>query len=193
MKVNTVLLWLLLGLAVGVLVGVEVERSGFDYACPSRTCVDSAEVTPVFDRGYYDKADEVISGAKHSIHIIAFEMKYYKTNPGSSQNKLVRELIYAKERGVDVKVLSDQYSTQDNAYDILKANNVEVRMDSNSTTTHAKLIIVDGRIILLGSTNFSYTALELNNEANVLINDEKIAEQYERYFQSLWDAGTPVG
>ncbi|MFH1054968.1 MAG: phospholipase D-like domain-containing protein [Candidatus Altiarchaeota archaeon] len=187
------LLWgLLLGLALGVIVGVSVYRAGVDYACPSKACVQSADVTPVFDRGYFDSAHKIISESKESVHIIAFEIKYYKNYPNSTQNRLVRDLIYAKERGVDVKVLSDEYSRENNAYEILKANGVEVRMDSNKTTTHAKLIIVDGRIILIGSTNLSYTALEDNNEANVLIADEQTARVFESYFRSLWKDGSPL-
>ena len=180
--------WLLIGVFVGVVLGVIAYKSGVDYACPSRICVGSSEIVPVTDRGYFDQAHKILSGAKSSIHIVAFELKYYPRNPESLENKIVRDLIYAKQRGVDVKVIVDEYSQNNNAFDILRSYGVDVRWDDNQTTTHAKLVVVDGRIVLLGSTNFSYMALEQNNEANVLITDEKTAKYFEEYFQNLWKA-----
>jgi len=186
-KLDWNLRWLAAGVFVGILAGVSAYQLGVEYACPSRTCVDGADVTPVTDRGYFDHAFRIISEADESIHIVAFEVKYYSNFPSSLQNQLVRQLIYAKQRGVDVKVIVDDFSEENNAFDILTENGIEVRYDSNETTTHAKLIIVDGRIVLLGSTNLSFYGLEQNNEANVLIEDARTAQYYEKYFRSLWD------
>jgi phosphatidylserine/phosphatidylglycerophosphate/cardiolipin synthase-like enzyme len=174
------------GLVLGVVLGVAVYEAGIAYACPSKTCVDSAEIIPISDKGYFDHAHRILSGARKSIHIVSFEVKYYRSYPDSLENRLVRDLIYARERGVEVKVLVDDYSKENNAYDILRENKVEVKMDSNETTTHAKLIIVDGKIVLLGSTNLSYYGLEENNEVDVLIKDYRTGQYYERYFASLW-------
>jgi phosphatidylserine/phosphatidylglycerophosphate/cardiolipin synthase-like enzyme len=187
MKNKNTLILLLLGILIGVLIGAGAHEMGTDRACPTRTCVDSADVTPVTDRGYFDAAHKTITEAKKSVHIIAFELKHY-TSQTSLENQLIRDIIYAKERGLDVKVIVDEFSTDNNAYDMLKANGVEIRMDSPETTTHAKLIIVDGKKTLIGSTNLSYFALERNNEANVLIDDENTAQYFEKYFQNLWSA-----
>lgn len=178
--------WLLAGILVGVAAGVLTYQSGVAYACPPPGCVDSARVTPVTDRDYFSHAYRILSEAEESIHIVAFELKYYRSFPDSLQNRLVRQLIYAHERGVDVKVVVDEFSEQDNAYDIMTENGVEIKYDGRDRTTHAKLIIVDGRIVLIGSTNFSYYGLEKNREANVLIEDEAVAQYYENYFQGVW-------
>ncbi|MBD3388235.1 MAG: hypothetical protein GF416_04075 [Candidatus Altiarchaeales archaeon] len=176
----------LAGVIIGVLLGVLTYQAGVGYACPSRNCVGSAEVTPVADREYFQAARDVLAGAEETIHIVSFEVKYYRSYPDSLQNQLVRELIYARERGVEVRVIVDEFSESDNAYDLLKANGVDIRHDGKETTTHCKLIIVDGKVVLLGSTNLSYYGLEKNHEANVKIVDRRTAEYYEEYFRQLW-------
>jgi phosphatidylserine/phosphatidylglycerophosphate/cardiolipin synthase-like enzyme len=180
-------LWAFGLLFLGILIGAGAYELGIERACPSRTCVDSADITPITDSGYFDAAHKALSDAKSSIHIVTFELKYYKNQPNSKEDIIVRDLIYAKERGVDVKIIQDEFSENDNAYEMLKEKGLNIKYDTNQTTTHAKLIIVDGRIILIGSTNLSYFALERNNEANVLIVDEKTAEYFEKYFKNLWD------
>ena len=184
---NTLIWGVLLGLTAGIVAGAGAYELGIEYSCPKSICVDSARITPVTDRGYYDAAHKIISGAEESVHIVAFEIKYYRQQPGSRQNAIIEDLIEAKKRGVDVKVLVDEYSTNNNAHSKLRQNGIPVIVDDNKTTTHAKLIIVDGKATLLGSTNLSYFALEKNNEANILIEDRKTAQHFERYFQQLWE------
>ena len=146
----------LLMLLVGAVLGALAYDVGVRDVCPKANCVDSAKVEAVVDDQYYPTAYKVLSGARDSILISTFEFKYYRAFPESLQNKLVREVIYAKERGVDVKILVDEFSTENNAMALLLANGVDIRYDGNESTTHTKLLIVDGEIVLVGSTNFSY-------------------------------------
>lgn len=182
---NTSFLFLA-GIFMGVIIGAAAFELGLYHACPSRICVDNADVTPVTDRAYFDAAHRIISEAGKSVHIVAYELNYYGQYPQSSQSRLVRDLLYARERGVDVKVFLDDQSDDRDVVELLRSAGVEVRRDDNETVTHAKVIVVDGRIVLTGSTNLSFWGLERNNEANVLIRDEKTAEYFERYFQNLW-------
>jgi hypothetical protein len=187
MKINRILLfWFLLGIFLGTMVGVEVVYLVEDRVCPQAYCIDQASVIPISDRGYYPAAHEALQKASNSIHIAAFELKYYPNYPESKENILVYDLIEAHKRGVDVKIIIDEYSTENNAFNYLRENGVQVKYDGRDVTTHAKLIIIDGEIVILGSTNFSYYGLEKNREVDVLILAEHIADYFERYFQELW-------
>jgi len=172
----------------GMIAGVEVYRISLGSACPQATCVDRAKVRPVNDREYYSELHALLSSAKTSIHMVEFELKYYEKFKGSLQNQIVQDLIDAKERGVDVRIVMDEFSNENNAFDVLTARGVGIKLDSENVTTHAKLVIVDGKAVLVGSTNLSYYALEKNNEANVLIEDEASARDFEKYFLGLWNA-----
>ena len=68
---------------------------------------------------------------------------------------------------------------------ILTRNGIKVYLDSENVTTHSKLIVVDGRYSIVGSTNWSYYALSKNNETNVLIDSEEVAKEYIKYFEEL--------
>lgn len=180
-------LCLLAGLFTGIILGVELVQYAGARACPANPCIDRTEVTPVFNRDYFMEAHRALQDSKSSIHMVLFELKYYDKYPNSTATLLVRDLIEAKNRGVDVKIIVDEFSTESNAFQLLKDNGIDIRMDPQNITTHAKLIIIDGETVILGSTNLSFYGLEKNNEANIIIKDEKTAEYYERYFWILWN------
>ncbi|MDD5110977.1 MAG: phospholipase D-like domain-containing protein [Candidatus Altiarchaeota archaeon] len=179
--------YILAGIIIGIILGVEAIQYADARICPSKTCVETAEITPISDRGYFPQAHKALQAARETIHMAQFELKYYKNYPNSSATILVQDLIEAKNRGVEVIILVDEFSTESNAFQLLKDNGIEIKMDSENVTTHAKLIIVDGETVILGSTNLSFYGLEKNNEINVEIKDRKTAEYYEQYFWELWN------
>ena len=193
MKIKKPLLFgLLSGIFLGIILAYALITAADMRSCPQKNCaIDSSEIIPVSDRGYYPAVHEAITNAKKSIHITAFELLYYDNYKESLENQIITDLIAAQKRGVDVRIVLDEYSDTNpstNAYEYVKRNGVKIKYDSNKTTTHSKLIVIDGKVVILGSTNFSYYALEKNNEVDVIISSEKTAEYFERYFQRLWDA-----
>jgi phosphatidylserine/phosphatidylglycerophosphate/cardiolipin synthase-like enzyme len=190
MKINKrFLLVFLTGVLLGIVLGVEVVHLAEGMACPRTYCVDHASIIPISDRGYFPAVHDALQKADRSIHIAAFELKYYTGYPESNENTLVNDLIEAKNRGVEVMIIVDEYSDENNAFEYLRENDIPIKYDKKDVTTHAKLIIIDGKIVVLGSTNFSYYGLERNREVDVIIFAEHIADYFERYFQELWNGG----
>ncbi len=68
----------------------------------------------------------------------------------------------------------------------LPCQDVEVAYDPLTTNTHAKLVIIDGIITILGSTNWTYYSLAHNNEVSVLIKSKEVAQKLSDYFQRIW-------
>jgi phosphatidylserine/phosphatidylglycerophosphate/cardiolipin synthase-like enzyme len=62
---------------------------------------------------------------------------------------------------------------------------VDVIFDSPEKTTHAKLMIVDAQMTLLGSTNWTYYALTNNHEASLLIRSKEVAKELTDYFNQV--------
>jgi phosphatidylserine/phosphatidylglycerophosphate/cardiolipin synthase-like enzyme len=183
-KINLILT----GVIIGTILGVELVHYSTTLACPHNINLELTEVVPIWDRGYFPEAHKQLQQARKSIHMAQFELKYYEKHPNSSVNILIKDIIEAHKRGVDVKIIVDEFSEVSNAFDILKQNGIEVKMDPKNTTTHTKLIIIDGETVILGSTNLSYYALELNNEVNVMLKNSRTAEYYEKYFWNLWNS-----
>jgi phosphatidylserine/phosphatidylglycerophosphate/cardiolipin synthase-like enzyme len=182
---------LLLGIVLGVLITYTLIASAEKRSCPEKNCAKDSEIIPISDRGYFPAVHEALQNAKSSIHIVSFELKYYNKYSSSQQNQIIEDLIAARKRGVDVKIVVDEYADSDpntNGFDYVKSNGVDIKYDSNKTTTHCKLVVIDGKVVILGSTNFSFYALEKNNEVDVILFSENTARYFERYFQRLYDA-----
>ena len=154
------------------------------YVALADSGVDGIEV--VNDREYFERVFELIDSADESIHLVMFEIKYYDKYPDSEVNQLVEKLIKKNSKGVEVKIIVDQFLTDKRAVEILQKTGVDIKWDSTKLTTHNKLMIIDGRVVLIGSTNWSYYSFSKNRESNVIFNDRESAKKFEEYFQEVW-------
>ena len=64
------------------------------------------------------------------------------------------------------------------AYELLKKNGVPVYYDSKDRITHNKILVIDNYITIVGSTNWTYSALKKNHEASVMIKSRNVAESF---------------
>jgi phosphatidylserine/phosphatidylglycerophosphate/cardiolipin synthase-like enzyme len=126
-----------------------------------------------------------------------FEMGYYDQHSNTPSNLLVKELINAKKRAIKVEVILDAREGEDRTTKrnrhtgkILSDGGVEVIFDPLIKTTHAKSMVVDGRLTLLGSTNWTYYALSNNNEVSVLIQSKELAKALIEYFNRVKSTGS---
>ncbi|RLE59299.1 MAG: phospholipase [Thermoprotei archaeon] len=135
------------------------------------------------DRDYYPVLLKTLSKANKSIHIAMFLFK----SDTDVVEKIVELLITKSRQGVDVKVvLEDSQDVNELTYRRLLDGGVSVKFDSRALTTHSKIIIVDGKIVIVGSHNFTFSAMERNHEASVMIISQGVAEIEEEYFQKIW-------
>jgi phosphatidylserine/phosphatidylglycerophosphate/cardiolipin synthase-like enzyme len=155
------------------------------------------DVQVVTDAQYFQVAKKMIQDAKTSIQVMIFEMRYYDEHPNSPSNLLIKELIDAKKRGVRVEVILEVREDEDRTTQanrrtgkILSEGGVEVIYDPLFKTTHAKLLIADGELSLLGSTNWTYHALTNNNEVCALIRSKEVAKELVDYFNRVKAMGS---
>ncbi len=155
------------------------------------------DVQVVTDAQYFQVAKKMIQEAKTSVQVMMFEMTYYDEHPNSPSNLLIKELIDAKKRGVKVEVIlevreGEDRTTQTNRRTgkMLSEGGVEVIYDPIFKTTHAKLMVADGELSLLGSTNWTYHALTNNNEVCALIRSKEVAKELVDYFNRVKAMGS---
>jgi len=81
-------------------------------------------------------------------------------------NDLVDEVIKAHQRGVRVKVVLEDGKFKENvqAYNKLRNSGVDVRFDTPVNLLHIKAVVIDGRYVFCGSTNWSKAAILQNYE-----------------------------
>ena len=151
------------------------------------------DVQVITDRQYFAVVRDCFQKAKSSIRMMMFEASYYKSHQDSPSNILIRELIAAKRRGVEVKVILDRREKKERntlknleTGALLAKGGVEVVYDPLKVVTHTKLLLIDGEISVVGSTNWTYSALEKNHEVAVLIRSPEVANNLQDYFQDVW-------
>lgn len=129
---------------------------------------------------------KTLSEAQQSIRL----MGYSFTSP-----EVVKGLIAAKRRGVDVKVVLDDRGNHGKssvaAISLLVNAGIPVRLDSHYKIQHDKVIVTDGRNVETGSFNYTRAAARSNSENALLLRDMPgVASQYLAHWQSRWEQGT---
>jgi len=155
------------------------------------------DVIPMPNRDYVPILHKALQNAKKSIHITMFTMRYYPDYPNDANSIIIGDLIAAKKRGVDVKIILDASNwnisntvKNKDMGDSLRRAGIEVYYDPLNVTTHNKMLIIDGEITILGSHNWSFYALERNNEVSVLIKSKEVAKAFEQVFKEILDHST---
>ena len=88
---------------------------------------------------------------------------------------------------MDVRVVVDVGGSgapsrgEDRFLEVLGGAGAAVFVDSPETTIHAKVALVDEDYTVIGSTNWTYHAVEENNETAVIIESRDINEHYAEY------------
>jgi len=159
-----------------------------------------ADVTDISGKKYYPAVREVMDGANESIFMVMYVVSLHPRNTKSLVYKLCQSLVDAKKRGVKVKVILDRnvdfgrvkkhgkwkvQGKNKDAFLLFKGNGIDVFYDDMTTYTHNKVIVVDKEIIVLGSTNWSRSALRRNNETSVLIKSRELAESILTDFSNI--------
>ncbi len=127
-----------------------------------------------------------ISSAQKSVQFMAFSF----THDGIS--KAVEERL---KNGVKISGVFETRGTDTEAseYERLLKRKADVLLDGNPYNMHHKVFIIDGKIVILGSYNFSRNADTLNDENLLIIHNADIAKTYlEEYRRVYAQAENPV-
>ncbi len=158
------------------------------------------EIVPLVSIGenrmYYEEAMGLIKEAEESIELVIFKITRYPEFRDSKSNKLLAELVEAHDRGVEVRIILDvntwsddiNQSNRETALWLLGQGVSRVGFDTMSATTHSKVLVVDEKSVLLGSTNWSYYSLSKNLEVDLSVrNSSRVGGAYTKYFEELWE------
>ncbi len=120
-----------------------------------------------------------LSNAKKSIDLCVFTI---------SDEQLSRCLRRAKERGIAVRIITDNNKMRDAGSQVkdLARCGIDVKTDNSKYHMHNKFGIIDGRIAFSGSYNWTYTAKTFNQENLIITTNYTIVHRFIDEFERLW-------
>jgi phosphatidylserine/phosphatidylglycerophosphate/cardiolipin synthase-like enzyme len=130
---------------------------------------------------------DVVDGAQQQIRL----MGYSFTSP-----KVVKALVAAKRRGVDVQIVVDAHGNDNKAsraaMNLIVSAGIPLRTNDAFKIQHDKVIISDSLNVQTGSFNYSSAAARSNSEnALVMWGFPEVARIYLQHWQSRWNQGRP--
>ena len=151
-------------------------------------------VTDLSDRKYEQALIQLLDNAKEAIVI-----SMYSISPGSGDKNPVRlllnDLLEARDRGVSVIMYLNTCFRDDGTneesfikspiFKELEDAGCSIYLIPKSRRLHDKLIIVDSRYVIVGSSNWSNSALRRNFESNTLIDSPRHAQEKLKHLENV--------
>ena len=127
----------------------------------------------------------LLQSAQESIYFMAYSF---------TSNDIGNAIRQRAADGLTVSGVMDNdqiNSSQGTEYDVFMQVGLNVRRDGNAGLMHHKVIIIDRKIVITGSYNFSNSAETSNDENVVIIHNAEVAAQYLAEFQRVYDQAKP--
>ena len=135
----------------------------------------------IIGREYPKKVIPLLQKAEYSIDILVFDWRWYSLEPNASIQKFNNEILIAKKRGVKVRALVNNSIVPT----ILHLKNLQVKRVGTKTLMHVKFLIIDKKIMVLGSHNLSKNAFTINHEVSLIVDDQTSIKRCLLYFENL--------
>jgi phosphatidylserine/phosphatidylglycerophosphate/cardiolipin synthase-like enzyme len=147
-----------------------------------RVMIDYTPVEIYFspDDGVAGRILELLNLAHESIYFMAFSF---------TSDDLAKAIIDRQIAGVEIGGIMDGDQLKmniGNEYENFRKNYLDVLLDANPGLMHHKVIIIDKRIVITGSYNFTASAEAKNDENIIIIFDSDIAAQYLSEYQRVY-------
>lgn len=125
---------------------------------------------------------KVINSSKKDLDIAIYSL---------TKKEIVQAIIAAKQRGVNVRIITDKQESASNSQkqelSILKGADIPIKYNTHQGLMHMKVTIADKRLVTTGSYNYTNAATYYNDEVLVIINNQKIAQDFENQYNSMWN------
>ncbi len=122
-----------------------------------------------------------INSATKNIYIFMYDWRWYKNDFSCEMSLINQALVRAVRRGVQVNAILNS----NEVIETLRSVGINARKFNNKQLMHAKAVIIDEWVTILGSHNFSESAMGLNLEISKVSENEYDAKKIITYFLSL--------
>ncbi|WP_374029918.1 phosphatidylserine/phosphatidylglycerophosphate/cardiolipin synthase family protein [Bdellovibrio bacteriovorus] len=153
-----------------------------------------ARIELVTDNDYLDVLLRLLGQARKEIDVMAYSFAIGsaagKLNKSTAPFQIAQKLVdLKKEKLLNIRVFLEAVRSTSDRNFVTARFLEEAGIVVEFGATHAKGFCIDRAQVLFGSTNLTQQSIVKNYEANLLIDDKKVAKEFHRYFQHLWEGG----
>jgi hypothetical protein len=136
----------------------------------------------IFAQQFNDKVLPLIADTHLSIDVVIFDWRFDTKEEKSAIQAFNFAIIHAIGRGVKVRAIVNNASVAER----LNQLGARAKVFNSHKLLHTKLLILDKKFVVVGSHNYTESALTSNYEVSVLV--EMLNEQnlLATYFDNLW-------
>jgi phosphatidylserine/phosphatidylglycerophosphate/cardiolipin synthase-like enzyme len=138
----------------------------------------------IIGKHFPQKVTVLIDNAKKSIKTVVYDWRWYPNDPGNAVQLFNQSVLRAVRRGVKVEAVVNN----ENILSVLNDNGVVAKKILTPGLVHAKLMIIDDTIVVIGSHNYTHNAFVLNQEISVALTECDDVSGFNLFFQSLWQS-----
>ena len=181
-----------------------VKISSYVPTFPVYNVKEQMTLSPIFTP---DNALDVylywLGRANSSIYIQNPYITKFSTTAWPDASPLVKAIVDAKNKNnlLDIKIQVNKDADSGNVTGYFQSIGLPIRWMGNSvsatdkswiSTDHNKLLIIDNKVVIISSINFSENAFKNNRESGMVIQDSTLANDATQVFLSDWhDGETP--
>jgi phosphatidylserine/phosphatidylglycerophosphate/cardiolipin synthase-like enzyme len=105
---------------------------------------------------------------------------------------IVEALVRAKERGVDVRLIADRTTPceRESGIEPLADAGVPIWIDAQARIAHAKTMVFDGAVTLMGSMNWTHGAATNSEDLN-LVSSPTVAAAHAGHWRDRLTVSSP--
>jgi len=96
--------------------------------------------------------------------------------------KIARALIRAQKRGVGVSIILEGSKFQENYpfYRMMKDAGNDAWLDTSKSFIHHKIVVIDEKLLFVGSHNLTYAAMTTTEESSVITDDARAIRRFKK-------------
>jgi phosphatidylserine/phosphatidylglycerophosphate/cardiolipin synthase-like enzyme len=137
--------------------------------------------------------------ARERVDICTYKFELSQRTDAKGLNSLIDLLYILAGQNVEVRILlnttrarSGLTKINENAARVLKKHGILVRTLPDGRCQHAKILLVDGCMGIIGSHNWSTKSITENFEVAVIIRHAGHLQRIQEHFDMIWDSSKEV-
>lgn len=143
----------------------------------------NAIVESILGKEYTEKVIPLIEAAKWRVSVLVFDWRWYPQDISSPASLLNQAILRAHRRKLDVRALVNMADTVRE----LTGLGMKVRKVWSKDLLHAKVMLIDDEIAVIGSHNFTASAFSKNYECSVIIKGKEAVAPFVHYFETIYE------